>query len=357
MSWTRASKPVCRPWLVAAAVVAATSVGARASYAQQTHAGDAALAETLFNDAKRKMAIGDYAGACPKLAESYRLDPGTGTLIALAVCNEGLGKTASAWTEFIQVVSDARQAGRRDREKFAAQHISAIETKLSKLRVVVDGAIAGLPDLEVRRDGSVLGQAGWGTAAPVDPGEHTVEVKATGKKPWSTHVTIGPAGDVQTVAVPILDDVPPPPPPEARSIEPPPAAEAAPAPPDETPSAGNAQRVVGISLGALGIVAAGVGTYFGVRAISKNNQATSACPDANDCTRADAVRSSQDAKSAAQGADVAFAGAAGAAVVGAIVYFTARSSTPPPPGAAVGRLHFVALPSAHGGGVMLDGRW
>ncbi|HZU83694.1 MAG TPA: hypothetical protein VE987_12290, partial [Polyangiaceae bacterium] len=84
------------------------------------------MAETLFNEGKRRMAAGDFAGACPKLAESYRLDAGSGTLTALAVCHEGLGRTASAWTEFIEVVSEAKQAGRPDREKFAQQHIGAL---------------------------------------------------------------------------------------------------------------------------------------------------------------------------------------------------------------------------------------
>ena len=168
------------------------------------------MAETLFDEGRRKMAAGDFAGACPKLAESYRLDAGTGTLTALAVCHEGQGKTASAWAEFIQVVSEARQAGRADREAFARQHIDGLEPKLSKLTVAVDPADAQLADIEVRRDGTVIKPAAWGTAAPVDPGAHTIEATAEGKKPWTATVTVGPSRDMQTVSVPRLEDAPAP---------------------------------------------------------------------------------------------------------------------------------------------------
>src|SRR5262245_3713870 len=41
-------------------------------------ASDPALAEALFQQARAEMSAGDYAGACPKFKESYRLDPATG---------------------------------------------------------------------------------------------------------------------------------------------------------------------------------------------------------------------------------------------------------------------------------------
>jgi hypothetical protein len=367
MSWTRESRatsPISRAILAGAALAICSS--AAHSAAAQTHSGDAAMAETLFNDAKRKMAAGDFASACPKLAESYRLDAGSGTLTALAVCHEGLGKTASAWTEFIEVVSEARQTGRADREKFAQQHVDAIEPKLSKLTVAVEPAVAKLSGLEVRRDGTLIGQAGWGTAAPVDPGPHTVEVKAPGKKPWSTTVTVGPSHDVQTVTVTRLEDTPAPSPSPVAPAAPSMGASlsegaatedstAPPRPEQPSSSSGGTQRTVGLVVGGAGIVAAGVGTYFGLQAISQTHQANNLCPVASDCTSADALSKNSSAKSSALVSDVLFGGALAAVGLGAILYATSSSGTSP--GASTAALRVVPGASARGASVVFDGTW
>ena len=155
MSLIRANRTAVATLWLAFAVAAPLARNARAEPAPN----DAAMAETLFEDAKKRMATGDYAGACPKLAESYRLDPGGGTLTALALCHEQLGKTATAWAEFIEVVTDAQQAGRADREKFARQHVTALAPHLSQLTISVAPETAALAEVQVRRDGVVVGSA------------------------------------------------------------------------------------------------------------------------------------------------------------------------------------------------------
>jgi hypothetical protein len=281
----------------------------------------------LFNDAKKAMAAGNYDSACPKLAESYHLDPGTGTLTALAVCHESQGKTASAWAEFIQVVSDAAQAHRLDRERFAKQHIAALEPKLSKLTVVVDGGAQTLAGLEVRRDGVLLGHAAWGVAVPVDPGDHTVEAVADGKLRWSSTTKVREAADSQAVTVPLLEDAP--------------VAPAAPAPapspslrgdtsgfqpPELLPPSSSPQRAIGFVVGAVGLAAAGVGTYFGIEAIYKAGKANTDCPGST-CTDAAGVSDESTAKSSALVADIAIGGAVAALAVGTVLLLTAPHTT------------------------------
>jgi hypothetical protein len=392
MSWILGNKP---PGWGCAALPLATAIAVCFSVSQtafaQTHSGDAAMAQTLFDEGKRKMATGDYAHACPQLAESYRLDPGSGTLTALAVCHESLGKTASAWTEFIQLISEARQAGRTDRERFAQRHISVIEPNLSRLAVVVEPAIAGLPGFEVRRDGTILGQAGWGTAAPVDPGEHLVEARAAGKIPWSITVAIGPVQDIQTITIGMLEDLPdvtPEPQPERvrRRVEGPPLpVRDIPLEEGQPPSSalgasrsvsstsppiaidvtstrdhhaaltGTGQRSIGLLVGGFGLVAAGVGMYFGPRAISESNQAKGLCPNRNACANPDAVSVNDDARSSALAADVALGVSIAALAGGAILYFTAPSARPHM--APTVAIHVVPIASPVGGRFVMDARW
>src|SRR5689334_22968510 len=100
-------------------VVSAVFVLAWLPEARLARAGDPALAETLFREGKALLRAGDFAHACPKLAASYEQDPGTGTLLALARCQEGLGQLATAWSTYRRVVESSEQQGRLDRANAA----------------------------------------------------------------------------------------------------------------------------------------------------------------------------------------------------------------------------------------------
>lgn len=315
------------------------------SHAQQTASKDAAMAETLFEDGKRLMASGDYAAACPKLAESYRLDPGSGTLTALAACHEQIGKTASAWAEFIEVVSEAQRAGRADRERFARQRARALERGLSRLTISVAPETAQVTDVQVRRDDVVVGPAAWGVAAPVDPGDHVIEATAAGKRTWSTHVSIGTSGDRKTVVVPALEDS------AAASSDTPPSDDSSPSrdsaaglasaatsnkkePPVETPTSetpspaadgGSSQRIAGWAVGGAGAVSLVLGTYFGVEAVSKSHDAKQTCTPSN-CTDPGAVQENSTAKSDALFADITLGAGLVAVGVGAYLLLSAPAA-------------------------------
>jgi hypothetical protein len=348
-SCRRRSGPLLRSLLL---VIAVTG-GVELVTEQTAHAQDqSALAETLFQDAKKLMADRDYATACPKLAESYRLDPGNGTRLALALCYEGQGKTASAWGLFTEVAAAARQENRSDRETIARAHVASLEPKLSRLAIEVPSSAARVPGLEVRRDGIVTAEAAWGTAVPVDPGEHVVEASAPGKQRSRSTVKIGPKSDRVTLSIPVLEDetiatqpaavVPP-----ARSAEVPAVDGAA------TEAAGSGRRTTGFVVGGVGVAALGVGAFFGVRAITKSSEAKSLC-SSDACTNPDAVSINGDAKTAARVADVVIGAGLVAVVAGAYLVLSSPKSVP---SRSTKTLHVTPSADRHGGGLSLQGRW
>src|SRR6476659_2421968 len=112
---------------------------------------DRQIAETLFEQGRALMDEKKWAEACPKLAESQRLDPGGGTLLNLAICHEESGETATAWAELNDALAIALREDRNDREDIARAHIAALEPRLARLQVRVKTESAP-PDLVVTLD-------------------------------------------------------------------------------------------------------------------------------------------------------------------------------------------------------------
>src|SRR6476660_6116365 len=94
-------------------------------------------AEDLYRRAKALIAQNKYEEACPLLTESYRLDPGMGTLLNLALCHEQVGKTASAWGEFRSVEQQARASvpPNESRAQLAREHADKLQPRLSRVKI------------------------------------------------------------------------------------------------------------------------------------------------------------------------------------------------------------------------------
>jgi hypothetical protein len=278
-------------------------------------AEDRALATELFKQGRELMTNAQYSAACPKLAESHRLDPGGGTVLNLALCYEADGKLASAFAALNDALTMARNDGRDDRVALALEHLAAVEPRMSRVSIVVP-AESERPGLTVLRDGSPIARAAWGSAMPVDGGEHRIEVTAPGHEPWATTITVGAERDTQSVTVPVLRALPARPPEPEPSAAPRPVAK--PLPMTAAPKAeidtgsGRTQRVAGLLIGGVGIAAVGVGAYFGVSAVSKQADSEREC--VNGCT----TRGAELSREAGRYADIATVTIAlGVAAIGA----------------------------------------
>ena len=163
---------------VGAAMTMASPAGAQSD--------DVARAEELFREAKRLIDQRRYDEACPKLAESQRLDPAGGTALTLALCHQAAGRLATATRAFETALEFAGRDGRADRAKVARAAVAKLTPLLSRLVVRVDAQSAALSDLRVERDGDVVERGAFDVAVPVDGGEHTIVASAPGHRRYAT---------------------------------------------------------------------------------------------------------------------------------------------------------------------------
>ncbi|MBL8721450.1 MAG: hypothetical protein JNL79_36015 [Myxococcales bacterium] len=262
---------------------------------------DPAGAQVLFDEGQKLVASGDYPSACPKFAASHRLEPAIGTLINLADCYEHVGKLASAWARYLDAATMAERAGQPARAKKAREHAKALEPRLCKLIIVVEG----VGYAEVRRDEFVIEPAAYGLAVPIDPGRHVVRATGPAVAPFEAAIDVEGEGQVVRVVVK-------------------PSAAAAPA---EPPVAGRSQRLVAFVMGGLGVVSLGVAAGFGLRARSKWGEAQGDCVGTVCGSRGVALAA--EANRAAGLADIGLVVGGVAVAAGVVLFFTAPKGAPP----------------------------
>jgi len=286
-------------------LLAALFLGAVGSVSRSARAGnpqEQQLAQALFDEARQLMEAKRYPEACPKLAESQRLDPGGGTLLNLAVCHEKEGKVASAQAEFNDALSLAIRDGRKERQDLARERLAVIDAKVPRVSVTV-APEADVEGLEVKLDGLVLRRAAWG-----------VEATAPGARTWRIDVPVEMA-ERKTVRVPAFQGgaaptagpvvVTPPPP---TTTSPPPFV---PEPQLEKP------RMNPLFYGAIGVAVVGgvLAAVTGELALSANSTAKDGCNfDRNYCKD----QTSIDAANRARTMAWVSTGALAVGVVGAI---------------------------------------
>ncbi|MBK9129432.1 MAG: hypothetical protein IPM13_16810 [Phycisphaerales bacterium] len=236
---------------------------------------DVAKADALFRDGRALMKKGDYETACPKLEESYRLDPAAGTGINLGDCFEKQGKVASALLAY-QAARALLQPG-DPRIGPVEKEIASLDKRAPRLTIkLATGAPEGTT---VKRDGREVEASKLGVPVAVNPGKVKVTVSAPGRDTAVFRVSlvegkrrelevgpgerdVTPAGSSAAGA----DD-------ERRASRSPELA----APSVEVPP-GSAQRTWGYLLVGVGVVGLGLGSYFLVQFESGKSDLERLCP-------------------------------------------------------------------------------
>jgi hypothetical protein len=258
---------------------------------------DVALAEALFREGRTLLEGGQVDAACTKLEGSQKLDSKISTLLNLAACHEAQGRTASAWAEFLEAARLTRVTPVRDPkalEATARARAEALGPRIHRLAIEKPDALPR--DLELAVDGRSIPRAAWGTPIPVDPGDREIVAKQPRHAPWTRKMAI--TGDVRThsLVIPALADLPDviEVPGEVRfTLE------------SRAARLTSAPFLVGAGIAVLG---AGVGSYFGLRAIALKGERDDEC-DASGCSDLGLSKQNQ-AGDAAIASSVSFAVAA-----------------------------------------------
>ena len=228
-------------------------------------------AEALFRAGREALAKGDHATACQRFEESNRLEPAVGTVFNLANCREKLGQLASAWQRYQEAVQKLPSGD--ERTKIASQRAAALEPRLPRLTLSLPpDAPAGTV---IVKDGTELGSGSLGVPLPVDPGEHTLVVRAPGYMDERSQVTLAEA---ESRALMLTLGEPKSELPESREAT---SIGVVPPPTDTRgqDSGGSAQRTLGYAVGAVGVVGLAVSLGTGAMVLSKKSTVEDECVD------------------------------------------------------------------------------
>jgi hypothetical protein len=323
--------------IAAAMAVAATAGSASAQSANHPSVVDAeAHRAELYREGVEAATAGRWGDARALFEGAAAIRSSPKVLFSLAQAEEQLGLFATATADYGHALDGAKLAGEKDVVAAAEHARASVAPRVPHLRVRLAGSA---PTASATLDDKLVSLE---VPIPVDPGTHRLVVTASGMRAASASVAIG---ERQELDVPV-------------TLEPEPTAIAmAPAAPASTPSAppvrssGPPWRVISLVAAGFGLVGIGVGSYFGVEAMSKNSQSDAAGGCVGDNCPQAAATLRHDALSAATASTAAFV-VGGALVAGGVVVWLVA---PKPRGDA--RVGVTPNALVGGRGLSIVGRW
>jgi hypothetical protein len=300
------------------------------------------VAESLFRQARDEMKRGNTASACPKFAESYRLDPSIGTLLNLALCEETVGHTATAWTKLRQFLDAAPETD--GRVPLARERIAKLEKQLSWVHVLVD---QGGEHMIIQLDGVELREASLDVSIPIDPGLHSIRITRPSGETNETSFEARPAERLNLRLAPPLREPAPTPvvvsPKLVPSTTEPRGPSVAPSAIPMMPTPTHRERIAGIVVGGIGVAGLLTGTVFGLMAASNRDTVREQCPN-HECQNQEGLDAARAGERNVTIANTAFAvGAIGVVAGGLLLWHSERSSVAASVSTNAASLSFVSV--------------
>jgi len=300
--------------------------------AQTPSAEDIASARTLGIEGVRLAESGDCAAATAKLEAAEKLYHAPTTLERLGECQVNLGRLVAGTENLNRVVRETlppnAPAPFVAAQQRAAQLLAVAQPRIGKLRIHVEGA--PLDKISATVDGANVPTALFDSGRPTDPGFHEVKATAFGFKAATASVELA-AGTESQVSLVLEPD------PNAAF---PPGSTAPGAQAGGTESATTAvplsgstspNRVPAYVAFGIGGVAAVVGAVSGIMALGTKSSLDNACVNkvCPASSKSDIDALSTRATVSTIGLAVGLAGA----VVGTVLFVTARGGSAKAPGA------------------------
>jgi hypothetical protein len=280
-------------------------------------------AERLFADGLKLAHSGDCARARDKFTESYASDPAPGTLINWALCEEKLGRSATA----LELLRLADQTLPQNHPKRAGmvKHMDALAKRAPILRLRMTSALPA--GATVVMDGAMLDANALARGVLGDPGPHVIDLRAPGREDRRYEVTLAEGTTLEV------------------TVEPGPARSEPAGQRSAALGSGESSSTttLGWALAGGGVTAIGVGAVTGLLALGKKNELERSCNvDQKSCTTDAGLEASSAGGTFATVSTVAFVLGGASLAVGGYLLLTKKDAP------ATARLSAAAGPATIG---------
>ncbi|MET0591821.1 MAG: hypothetical protein ABW133_03920 [Polyangiaceae bacterium] len=318
-------------WLVALPLALALQFAPAPARAEGTPTLSPA-AERLFNDGLKLAHGGDCTRARDKFTESYAIDPAPGTLINWALCEEKLGRSATA-LELLRLADQTLPANHPKRAGMV-KHMEILRKRAPILRVRLVNALPEGSTLAM--DGAIVETSAFSRGVLGDPGAHVVEIRVPGHEDRRYEVVLAEATTLEVTVQPGATRAPGK---GAADGKVAPEGPSSAASPDATEGS-SSSSTLGWALAGGGLASIGAGVVTGLLAKGQWDSVSSNCDvERKVCRNDDGIQASSAGDTLAAVSTAAFiAGGASLAVGGYLLLTTkdapatARVSTAAGPG-------------------------